>query len=283
MPTFGQRPLSWLFVIATVCVDITLATSGSDPFDSLLARAALGFWIGQMFVLGGWLALGDPHRLLRAGVYVAAVLALTTLISVWLNEGRGLLIQEWGLMLTGVVLFSAVPAIVAGVTSFLGAAIRGNRGPEAPLRFPVVELLGWMIVVAVASAALRFADFSGLAGPRSGWMISGGSAVLAGLICAILNRRNATTLLANLTVSVALVTTFVIGAHTLRPDDDVRVILPLAYVYLAAWLGAGWLDRHAIDIRPQRGVDPSGDSEGSEAAGAAGLRVVSAVEDDVAG
>jgi hypothetical protein len=129
-----------------------------------------------------------------------------------------------------------------------------------------------MIVVAVASAALRFADFSDLAGPGAELMISGGSAALAGLIYEILNRRHAMTLLANLAFSAILVIAFVIGAHAIRPDNDMRIILPLAYAYLAAWIGAGWLDKHAIRRPLQRENEPRAE-----------LRVVRVANEETAG
>ena len=74
MYAFRQRPLTWLFVIATLCVDAVAATY------QFPAAAVMAMFFGQAFVVGGWLALGGAHRLFRAAVFIV-VLMVQTLIS----------------------------------------------------------------------------------------------------------------------------------------------------------------------------------------------------------
>src|SRR5215213_4367128 len=73
MLSFRQRPLTWLFLIATACID-ALAIAGAANHESEWFGAAA---LGQMWVAGGWLATGKMHRLLRATVFLMTPIILS--------------------------------------------------------------------------------------------------------------------------------------------------------------------------------------------------------------
>ena len=158
MPSFRQRPLTWLFVIATLCVDAVAATY-QFPDDAVMAM-----FFGQTFVVGGWLALGKSHRLLRAAVFVVVLPMLAFLLArQFLFEPSRITFDRLWRQILGV---SAVLGVTAAVTavcwSYLLAMVLRRR-PEFrwQWQFPLVELFGWMIVVAVGSAIMRVAAFDG--------------------------------------------------------------------------------------------------------------------------
>lgn len=152
MPTFRERPLTWLFVVATVCVD--LAAWGAGQYESRWFNILL---LSQITCLGVWAALGQSHRLARAAVVVAAVLALA-LPDYWTSA---FLPQVHSAVLTQIALSTALVAIAAFVWSLLLSPFSQRRQkPSSPLQFSIVELLGWMIIVAVVAASARVVNSS---------------------------------------------------------------------------------------------------------------------------
>src|SRR5688572_29403581 len=73
MPHFRDRPLTWLFIIATACVD-ALAIAGEVNGTSGWFSAAAA---GQMWIAGGWFAIGTAHRFLRATLFLLTPIVLS--------------------------------------------------------------------------------------------------------------------------------------------------------------------------------------------------------------
>lgn len=160
MPPFHQRPLSWLFWIAAGCVDvIALASNREAPWvDAVM--------LGQIIVVGGWLALGRSHRLSRAAIFVAAVCALT-LPDFVADRRRGAAFAnfDWPYVLGSVTAIAVATAVMVGVWTALGRKLFGAASPpeKSQWQIPVVEIFGWMNVVAVAAIGVNRADFAHLA------------------------------------------------------------------------------------------------------------------------
>ncbi|NOY30790.1 MAG: hypothetical protein GXP28_11670 [Planctomycetes bacterium] len=146
---FRDRPLTWLFVIATICVDLTQIIDGSVEAAPLWFR---GFELGQIAVLAIWAVRGRIHRLLRASCLV--------LVTSFLG------------------CFSYATPLVMGLFSIYAFAIyvvtlvvyvyRGRRDQEEksaakkPFQVPLIEFFGLTIVVAIAAYFVRVVDFVGV-------------------------------------------------------------------------------------------------------------------------
>src|SRR5688572_5423910 len=74
MPPFRQRPLTWLFWIATLCLT-AVGAFADEEFSWLFALLS-----GQLHVLCGWAAIARANRLARGAVLVIAPLWITAAI-----------------------------------------------------------------------------------------------------------------------------------------------------------------------------------------------------------
>jgi hypothetical protein len=163
MPSFRERPLTWLFFIATLCLDaVALSTDNESTFANALA-------IGQLFVVSGWLVLGCGHRLARAAAFVAAIGVLTAPDYIIPRLHTSFYVDlVWPAVLA--LLIAMGVATVVNTAIWLGLARLTSRGLEKFRRgdwqFPLAELFGWTIIVAVASVGLRLADFSYMDNPK---------------------------------------------------------------------------------------------------------------------
>jgi len=157
VPNFYQRPLTWLFWIAALCLD---AVALSIDYEGRLASALV---LGQLFVVSGWLAVGRSRLVMRAACLVAAVALITApdyVIPRWRSD------MHRDVVWPHVLAMTMVGAVIsAAATAGWAALLRGVSPPSGeksfpPIRFSVASCLGWMLVVAVASSGLRVADFS---------------------------------------------------------------------------------------------------------------------------
>ncbi|MDC0935707.1 hypothetical protein OAS39_05435 [Pirellulales bacterium] len=155
MPPFRDRPVTYLFLGATAAVIPALAAPEWTYLDVVWVQ---GLIIGQIMLSGAWLALGSTHRLARGAVCIAATAGLAAFAMSM--QGR-LTLHSWHRALARVFMIQLVVAVAVGLA--LQALQRLKPGTDdtttAALRFPVVEIFGWTIVVALASLLLRDAEF----------------------------------------------------------------------------------------------------------------------------
>lgn len=181
MPNFYQRPLTWLFWIAALCLD---AVALSIDYEGRLASALV---LGQLFVVSGWLAVGRSPLVIRAACLVAAVALITApdyVIPRWRSD------MHRDVVWPHVLAMTMVGAVIsAAATASWAALLRGVSPPSGeksfpPIRFSVASCLGWMLVVAVASSGLRVADFSLLMDQPLGVLSGLGMAGIAAVVIA---------------------------------------------------------------------------------------------------
>ena len=181
MPTFYQRPLTWLFWIAAACLD---AVALSIDYESRLASALV---LGQLFVMSGWLAVGRVHLLARAACFVAGI-ALIVAPDYVIPRWRSGMHQDvvWPHVLALTIVGASFTAIATALWAALlhGVSPRLSDDSSPVIRFSVASCLGWMIVVAVCSTGLRVADFSLLADQPLGWLSGIGMAGAAAAMIA---------------------------------------------------------------------------------------------------
>jgi len=247
MHSFRQRPLTWLFLIATVCLDLLLLAAEADN-----TLGAMMF--GQSFMVGGWLVLGTAHRLLRAAVFLAAVLGMSTLTAYHFHEPYFSYDRAWGI---SIVMVSVLAGSAAVMTLLWNALLNRMSGalnydaPNARWQFPVIELFGWTIVVAIASATMRFATFEA-AGDNIGGFVAtmifaGVAALLMALFAPLRARRGVGSMvLAALAVAAmfAMLPVFVPRFS----GKDVAIVAG-SYVYVVLWIAVQRLDDRDTAVR----------------------------------
>jgi hypothetical protein len=232
VPNFYQRPLTWLFWIAAVCLD---AVALSIDYESRFASAMI---LGQLFVVSGWLAVGRSHLLARAACFVAAISLIVApdyVIPRWRSDMHHDVVWPHVLALTivGATFTTAATALWAALLR--GVSARSPDESPPVIRFSVASCLGWMIVVAVCSTGLRVADFSLLADQPMGWISGIGMAGVAAVtIAAALGDYQASLV----TRSLNLIATLALAGLVLL-DSVPRDAMPIiggAWAFAAAWI-----------------------------------------------
>lgn len=255
VPNFYQRPLTWLFWIAALCLD---AVALSIDYEGRLASALV---LGQLFVVSGWLAVGRSPLVIRAACLVAAVALITApdyVIPRWRSDMHRDVVWPHVLAMTMVGAAITAMATVSWAAVLRGASPLKEEGSSPPLRFSVASCLGWMLVVAVASSGLRVADFSLLLDQPFGVLSGVGMAgVAASLIAGSLAEYRATSLTLGLNVIAVLVCALliVIDFRPPMPAERVRAIweaMPILWGCLA--FVAAWILVMRLDERRSTGV-----------------------------
>jgi hypothetical protein len=144
--------LIWLFIAASVVVDLALMVGPNRSGDTLAVLK--GLVLGQVAELAIWAARGQAHRLARGATLVCATtgLALVTAAAIRLP------MAEWLAQLSAMALAVLLTALVVdGLLNRRRAAEQGVQ--QKNLQFPLIELFGWTIVVAVVSFAGRHMIF----------------------------------------------------------------------------------------------------------------------------
>lgn len=242
MHAFRQRPLTWLFWIATFCLDMVALSTDNE------SHAANALALGQLFVASGWLVLGRSHRLVRAATFVIAIGLLTAPDYVIPRLGSRFHVDlVWPNVLGMLIVMGLATAVMTFL--WLNLARLTSRGLKefrlSHWQFPLAELFGWMIVVAVASAGLRLADFSTMDNLKD---ISLGMALtyLAGALMAFSlgdhnrGRRAHAPLLKIMVAGVILLMIWVLATSL---PVDAQVVAVGALGYTACWVIAMRLDR----------------------------------------
>lgn len=140
---FQQRPLTWLFILATSVVDVVLVSTDAGKVDPPTALK-IGFMLGQLGVLALWCVNGNCHRLSRAGLIVLA----TAVVAYFSDFMMGPLSQRLA------IYFFYVGSIIAiSLISQLFMARYRNW------QMPLIEMFGWTIVVALVSYCIRYMQF----------------------------------------------------------------------------------------------------------------------------
>jgi hypothetical protein len=152
---FHNYPLTWLFIIATLCVDAAVLFTSS--WGSVLVEdAGPRFYLynfglpAQISTLAIWAVMGRGQVLVRATCVTFAFASL--LLLTWVVEA-----PDWSSdhTICNFIQFFTVLCFTAllrwcGINKRVGAASRG------PIQFSLIEMFGWMMIVALWAFALRF-------------------------------------------------------------------------------------------------------------------------------
>ena len=182
MHGFRDRPLTWLFIGATISVDLVMILPMLFPLamlDDYFPKLIITIGVPmQLSLVAIWAAISDRYRLMRGAVLTAAVYAailaamlfaftrqevafyfLAPVLAVW---GVTLVMQLLG-WLPGwnsrCTIDCAADSYVLGPTMSVMDSQNGDEisGKMRPWRFSVIEIFGWTCVVALWAYALHHA------------------------------------------------------------------------------------------------------------------------------
>jgi hypothetical protein len=147
MPTFRERPLTWLFWIATICATITGYVKNPE------ANWLNVILLAQLYVVSGWAALSTAHRLMRGASLVLAPLILALFThATQRSPDESAYVLAFALILGGAVF------IATRVFAYIVLTIGPPLHRDGRLwQISIVELFGWTIVAALGSWALSMA------------------------------------------------------------------------------------------------------------------------------
>ena len=149
-------PLTWLFIIATVCVDAAVLLSAA--WGSVLTDdSGLRFYVwnyalpAQFSCLAVWAIYGKTHRLAKAA-WVTLACGLLLALTWWTVEPA---------FRVETISFNFIQffAVLLGVALLRACGVGAEPATDQPesLRFSLVEMFGWTMIVALWSFALRLA------------------------------------------------------------------------------------------------------------------------------
>ena len=141
---FRDRPLTWLFILATVVVDLALFYGGKEPVFE-------GIVVGQVAAVAIWTVVGHSHRLTRGSLLVVAVGVLAILPVSGNYEVALTFMASYSIVIV------ATSSVVVWLRDRVLTRLNGDR-EKAPLKVPLIEFFGWTIVVAVASFGARYIE-----------------------------------------------------------------------------------------------------------------------------
>jgi hypothetical protein len=261
MKRFALQPFAWGLVAATVLADAAISFAEVD--EAIFVSLAFG----QAMALGGWLVLGRGHRLLRGAGFVPATVAVTALTAYWYSRTTG----DWGFgdafgeTLTVIApLTGASTALTLCCTAVLRwmARRQGVVSVDVAWRFPVSEILGWMTVVAAASAILRLTAFDGGSASLRDLAAMLLIALVAALVMSLFAVDRPRRGLPGAIVALAAIGALLAGLPRMVPEIDGETLAMIAgsLAYVACWTIAQRLDLRRAhgerDIRQPVGVKP---------------------------
>ena len=150
---FREQPLTWLFIVATIVIDLVLASTVPAHF-SLGLELRLGFILGQLVALAIWVVRGKMHRLARVSFLVITIGLLACYVEIRSDQ-----MSTWFGFLSTYALIIVLTTIAS---DFLQKRFRDPlRDDEVSKRWQIslIELFGWSIVVAIISFGFRHMDF----------------------------------------------------------------------------------------------------------------------------
>ncbi|NOY40898.1 MAG: hypothetical protein GXP26_03540 [Planctomycetes bacterium] len=236
---FITRPLTWLFIAATITVDLTLAVTWSYGTERYIVW---GYLLGQIATLAIWAIRGRIHRLLRASCFVLATGMLVTI----LNPPSSFALA---------CLFVYASAIF--VVTLLTEAVRhlpdaGNIEQRKRWQFPLIEFFGWTIVVAVVSLGCRDMEFKEIFEITDVWLQL--LALLTVPILLVLFTRNDLRDLRAIKSLIIVGAAIVAGWYFSYFDASFFIVTQTAY--LVAWMTVLTLDNILAEANEVRKKHP---------------------------
>ena len=247
MSSLPLTPFSSLYVMIGMMMTVALIAAGVEPPDEP-GIVMISLFIGQLWHVGGWAAAGRASRLARGLGGLVGVLLMTTVISfIYRDNPSG---NDWGRALAP----SCVIAAPAFVSALIAKVILG-RGER--FQFQITEILGWMVVVAIAASVVGLAEFRPMFSQSEPLLRITAAGGAAGLLIALHRYRQSIALRWKMLFWVgfaAMLLAFFATRHQ-SPERELNAAFLIAAIYLAGALAASAGDRRlANGIRPEAAV-----------------------------
>jgi hypothetical protein len=180
-----QRPLTLMFAVAGLAATMFLIASDAQP-PGLAGNFMIGLFFGQLWLIAGWAAVGRASRLARGFGMLIGILGMASIIS-FLHSASPT-ISEWGRALAPSCIVAA-PTFVSALLLKLFFDWKGIERGER-FHFRIKELFAWMVIVAIASWVLGFANFRPIFSANEPLAKLAVSSIVAGLVMAVHRYRD---------------------------------------------------------------------------------------------
>lgn len=151
-----KYPLTTLFIIATICVDVVILFT-DDRGSALLEDSGPRFYLynfalpAQFSTLAIWTVIGSSQLLVRAAWVTLAFGCLLQLT--WVVEA-----PDWSSDHTACNFIQFITVLCGtALLRWCGLSKPTNAKSPEPIRFSLIELFGWTMIVALWAFALRYA------------------------------------------------------------------------------------------------------------------------------
>jgi len=230
---FCDRPLTWLFIAATVVIDCVLMSIEATASPNITDSVKLGFVLGQLAATAIWAVRGNLHRLKRL-----SCLVVTTGLLAYLIRVDPMPIPSWIAFHSGFVTLIVLATVMSDHIRYGFRARTEGDDRLKRWQMPLIEIFGWTIVVAVISLGIRQMNFDFLYEDVLGIIIS---LFVVPVFLAMLTQgglRDIGIFKAVMFVAVAIIATSALGRER---GGEVAVIVPIQAAYLVLWLAVqGW-------------------------------------------
>jgi len=225
-----DRILIWLFIAATVAVDLVAHTVAESVI--LTEVLLVGFVLGQVGALAIWAGNRGIHRLARA-----AWLVIITGILAWvIDPSERDPPSEWLALLSGYALIAwAMNLLIKFAYRQMNRA-SPEWSSEQRWQIPLIEIFGWTVVVAVASFGARHMTFGIFdADPTTALAIAAFCLVPLGV--SLLFHGTRASWYRHIAKALCWIgVSWLIGAAIVPPLSGLETILSIQAAYLVAWM-----------------------------------------------
>ena len=232
-----DHPLTWLFVIASICVDLVFVMTerGDD-----LSAFRFGMVLGQLAAVAIWTSRTQLHRLAKVSILTAVVGLLANIrvdaapISIWLAFD---------------VLYVSAIAVATSLSDSIHDKRRFQSGMDRKRwQISLVECMGWLTLASILSFGARHMDYSFL----SPEVIDEVLATLAvPIVLAILTRRD----LRDVRRAGALIVLTVLiaaAAWLASEQQNGGYVVFIQFAYLVCWLTTLSMDNSIVESQELR-------------------------------
>jgi len=223
---FTTRPLTWLFVIATITINLAVFGRGDDRESPII----IGFIFGQIAALAIWAVRGSAHRMFRASCLIAA----TGTMQLFLNPQ-----PEFFTNILIYILAIYFFTLLVEISYTLSSGNLTDDDPREKWRFPIIEFFGWTIIVAVVSLSSRYMSFDYINSYAEFWLII--FIFLVGPMSLAVLARNDLREMQRIKALIFVSTTTAAGWFIFKYYEDITII-PTQTAYLVAWMTVITLD-----------------------------------------
>ena len=237
----SERPLIWLFILATITVDLVLMTV--ETTHGAWSALKLGLVLGQLAALAIWTVRSRLHRLTRISCLVLTAGLLPYLIDVYQGPT-----STWMAFYSG---YAFLIILVTIASDLMRYQLRDKSRSEDSVRrwqIPLIEFFGWTIVVAMISFAARHMDFTFL---RQETLQIVMALVAVPVLLSLCIRRDLRDLRAFSAMAIALVTC--IAAYCVSDAAELGEYVILVQVaFLILWMALLGMDDMMFYAKSQR-------------------------------